>query len=74
MEAPEQTVRFARQLRRRATPPEHWRRIQTLLDASRDDWCARRGIKALRVEAIDLRDDLVGVVERIAAAARARMT
>ena len=118
MEAPQPTIRFARLLRRRMTPPElrlwavlrgrsladlrfrrqhpvgsfvvdfycveaklavevdsegHWRGDQPLMDARRDAWCARRGIETLRIEATDVGDDLEGVVERFASAARARI-
>jgi very-short-patch-repair endonuclease len=119
MDAPKPTVRLARRLRRRMTPPElrlwaalrgrssgtlrfrrqhpvgpfvldfycaearlavevdgegHWRGDEPARDAVRDDWFARRGVCTLRIEAPDVRDDLEGVLERIAAVALARLS
>ena len=51
----------------------HWRGDEPARDARRDLWFARRGVETLRIEAPDVRDDLEGVIERIAAAARARL-
>jgi very-short-patch-repair endonuclease len=115
MQAPEATVRRARQLRRDMSPPEarlwmalrgkqadglRFRRQHPLgpfvldfycdsvrlavevdgfahvtadrpqRDARRDDWLAARGVRTLRIDARDVRDELDGVVGLIVAAAR----
>jgi very-short-patch-repair endonuclease len=41
-----------------------------LRDAERDDWLAERGVRTLRVDARDVREDVDGVVRMIVAWAR----
>ena len=41
-------------------------------DRRRDDWMADRGIKTLRVRALDVRDNLEGILTMIAEECRAR--
>jgi very-short-patch-repair endonuclease len=110
MEAPQRTIKRARELRRRLTPPEarlwialrnkrlnlHFRRQHPIgpyildfycdaaklavevdgeghlgridHDERRDRWLLARGIRALRIRAIEVRDNLDGVVDTIRAA------
>jgi very-short-patch-repair endonuclease len=109
MEAPRLTIRRARELRRRLTPPEarlwtalrrkrltrHFRRQHPVgpyildfycseaklavevdgeghlgrveHDARRDRWLLEQGIRTHRIPAIDVRDNLEGVLETIRA-------
>jgi very-short-patch-repair endonuclease len=39
-------------------------------DAARDDWLRRRGVRTLRIDAADVRDELDGVIGLIVVAAR----
>jgi very-short-patch-repair endonuclease len=115
MQAPQATVRRARQLRREMTPPEarlwmalrgrqaaglRFRRQHPIgpfvldfycdgaklavevdgfahvtgdgpqRDVRRDDWLAARGVRTLRIDARDVRDELDGVVGLIVSVAK----
>jgi very-short-patch-repair endonuclease len=51
----------------------HWTGDQPARDQRRDALMAGRGIFTLRIEAIDVRDDLDGVLARILTVSRARI-
>jgi very-short-patch-repair endonuclease len=105
MQAPQATVRRARQLRREMTPPEArlWMALRRQhpigpfvldfycdgaklavevdgfahvtgdgpqRDVRRDDWLAARGVRTLRIDARDVRDELDGVVGLIVSVAK----
>jgi len=43
-------------------------------DARRDDWVARQGIRTLRFRALDVRDNLEGIVLKIVEECKVRST